>query len=61
TSSSAGSFPSPIPAKLCSVTPPMLQAARPVDAVTATRSGSRMNFFRNSEMISRRRTDFPVP
>ncbi|KAG0644090.1 hypothetical protein HOY80DRAFT_860686, partial [Tuber brumale] len=35
-SSTAGSFPSPIPAKLWRVTPPMLQAARPVEAVMAT-------------------------
>ncbi|KAF1359774.1 hypothetical protein EJ07DRAFT_22793, partial [Lizonia empirigonia] len=36
TRSSAGSLPRPIPAKLCIVTPPMLHAAKPVDAVTAT-------------------------
>ncbi|PYH75685.1 hypothetical protein BO82DRAFT_250764, partial [Aspergillus uvarum CBS 121591] len=61
TSSGTGSLPNPIPAKLCSVTPSMLQAARPVDAVTATRSGSRLYLSRSFLMISRISTDFPVP
>ncbi|OCL07584.1 hypothetical protein AOQ84DRAFT_276932, partial [Glonium stellatum] len=61
TSSSAGSLPNPIPAKLCKVTPPILQAARPVEAVTATRSGSLIYFLRSADIISRKSTDFPVP
>ncbi|KAH6680195.1 hypothetical protein B0J14DRAFT_434882, partial [Halenospora varia] len=36
TSVGTSSFPKPIPPKLCRVTPPILQAARPVEAVTAT-------------------------
>lgn len=39
----------------------MLQAAIPVDAVTATASGVAAYFFRSDAMISRRRTDLPVP
>jgi hypothetical protein len=43
------------------VTPPMLQAAMPVEAVTATASGLAMYFLRRDLMISRKRTDLPVP
>ncbi|KAK3357277.1 hypothetical protein B0T25DRAFT_414304, partial [Lasiosphaeria hispida] len=35
TSAWASSLPRPMPEKLCSVIPPMLHAARPVEAVTA--------------------------
>ncbi|KAK3805084.1 MAG: hypothetical protein JOS17DRAFT_693002, partial [Linnemannia elongata] len=42
------SAPNPTPTNECSVQPPMLQAAMPVDAVTATAS-------------SRSNTDLPVP
>ncbi|KAK1992648.1 hypothetical protein LX36DRAFT_587998, partial [Colletotrichum falcatum] len=41
--------------------PPMLQAARPVDAVTASLSGSLAHFFFSSAIMERIRTDFPVP
>ncbi|KAK3938360.1 hypothetical protein QBC46DRAFT_265523 [Diplogelasinospora grovesii] len=61
TSVGASSLPRPIPEKLCKVIPPMLQAARPVDAVTATLSGSLACFFFSSAMIARIKTDFPVP
>ncbi|KAK3826669.1 MAG: hypothetical protein J3R72DRAFT_353205, partial [Linnemannia gamsii] len=69
---STGSVPSPIPANECSVHPRMLQAAIPVDAVTATcpaawesQSSSlflhRLCLDRNRKMSSRNKTDFPVP
>ena len=60
---SAGSRPWPIPANECSVTPPMLQAAMPVGAVTTTASGrfSSRYFSLRSEMMRRRRKDLPVP
>ncbi|KAK3295756.1 uncharacterized protein B0H64DRAFT_298200, partial [Chaetomium fimeti] len=61
TSVFVSSLPRPIPAKLCKVMPPMLQAARPVEAVTAIRSGSRTNFFLSSWIMARMSTDFPVP
>ncbi|KAK4115240.1 hypothetical protein N656DRAFT_683620, partial [Canariomyces notabilis] len=61
TSVLASSFPRPMPAKLCKVMPPMLQAARPVEAVTATRSGSLAYFFLRSWIIARINTDLPVP
>ncbi|KAK4137198.1 hypothetical protein BT67DRAFT_341488, partial [Trichocladium antarcticum] len=61
TSVLASSFPRPMPEKLCSVMPPMLHAAKPVEAVTATRSGSRTCFFLSSWMMARIRTDLPVP
>ncbi|KAK4140510.1 uncharacterized protein C8A04DRAFT_14868, partial [Dichotomopilus funicola] len=61
TRTSASSFPSPIPAKLCRVIPPMLQAARPVEAVTAIRSGFLAYRFLRSRMMDRINTDFPVP
>ena len=51
----------PHPPKECKVTPPMLHAAMPVEAVTATASGADMYFLRSDLMISRRRTDLPVP
>ena len=43
------------------VTPPILHAAIPVLAVTATASGFPAYFFFNARMISLKRTDFPVP
>lgn len=61
TSSGTGSLPRPIPAKLWRVTPPILQAARPVDAVTAVRSGSLRYLLRSFVIISLMSTDFPVP
>lgn len=61
TSTGAASIASPAPPKECRVTPPMLQAAIPVEAVTATASAAVAYFFRNDLMISRSKTDFPVP
>ncbi|KAK3899503.1 hypothetical protein C8A05DRAFT_18062 [Staphylotrichum tortipilum] len=61
TSVLTSSLPRPMPEKLCRVMPPMLQAARPVEAVTATRSGSLTCFFLRSWMMARIRTDLPVP
>lgn len=61
TSSSGFSLPRPIPAKLWIVVPPMLQAAIPVEAVTATASGRLTCLLRRSLMICLRRTDLPVP
>ncbi|KAH6658142.1 hypothetical protein BKA67DRAFT_491919, partial [Truncatella angustata] len=61
TSSGTGSLPRPIPAKLWSVMPPMLQAASPVDAVILSRSGSRAHFFFKAAMMERIKTDLPVP
>ncbi|KAH8789079.1 hypothetical protein F5882DRAFT_293233, partial [Hyaloscypha sp. PMI_1271] len=61
TSCGTSSLPSPMPPKLCNVTPPMLQAAKPVEAVTATRSGSREYFFFKLSMMARIKTDLPVP
>lgn len=58
TNRSIGSFPSLIPAHEWRVTPPILRAAIPVEAVTATASGE---VSRRSFIISRKRTDFPVP
>ena len=55
------SMPKPTPPNECRVTPPMLQAAIPVEAVTATASADAAYFLRRLFMISRRRTDFPVP
>ncbi|KAI0317992.1 hypothetical protein OF83DRAFT_1030784, partial [Amylostereum chailletii] len=55
---SAVSFPRRIPAQECRVVPPILRDAIPVDAVIAN------HFFcsgPNNLMISRRRTDLPVP
>jgi hypothetical protein len=49
------------PPKLCIVIPPILQAAIPVLAVTATASPFPAHFFFNALMISLKRTDFPVP
>ncbi|KAI0344110.1 hypothetical protein BDW22DRAFT_1305332, partial [Trametopsis cervina] len=57
TSLSAGSFPSPIAAHECSVLPPTLTAAIPVEAVTA----NFISFSLHHRMISRSRTDLPVP
>ncbi|KAF8600731.1 hypothetical protein BDV93DRAFT_446909, partial [Ceratobasidium sp. AG-I] len=45
------------PAKECKVFPPTFRAAIPVLAVTATR----LCCFRSVLMISRKRTDLPVP
>lgn len=47
--------PAPIPAKECNVTPPIRQAATPVEAVMMVPSGG------NVDMILRNRNDFPVP
>ncbi|KAJ7022867.1 hypothetical protein C8F04DRAFT_879473, partial [Mycena alexandri] len=58
---SADSLPSPMPPKEWIVMPPMLQAAMPVDAVMATASAALLCVFLSVLMISRRRTDFPVP
>lgn len=58
---SAASVPRPIPEKEWIVVPPMLQAAMPVEAVTATASPAAPYLRLRDEMISRRRTDFPVP
>ncbi|KAK3805255.1 MAG: hypothetical protein JOS17DRAFT_675193, partial [Linnemannia elongata] len=55
---SNGSTPSPIPAKEWRVHPRILQAAIPVDAVTATCPAARTS---QSSMSSRNSTDFPVP
>ncbi|KAJ7456630.1 hypothetical protein FB451DRAFT_611332 [Mycena latifolia] len=55
---SLDSLPRPIPANECTVEPPMLRPAIPVDAMTATAPGS--SAF-NAFIISRRRIDFPVP
>lgn len=52
---------SPTPPNECKVTPPMLQAAIPVEAVTATASGFLAYLFRKLWIISRSRTDLPVP
>lgn len=60
-SSSAESRAKPAPPNAWSVTPPMLQAAIPVDAVTATASFVLAYFFLRATMISRSKTDFPVP
>lgn len=60
-SCSGGSIPMPIPANEWIVTPPMLHAAMPVEAVIATASGDFEYLLRRTLMISRRRTDFPVP
>ncbi|KAJ7022119.1 hypothetical protein C8F04DRAFT_903065, partial [Mycena alexandri] len=57
---SADSLPSPMPPKEWIVMPPMLHAAMPVDAVMATASAA-LCVFLSVLMISRRRTDFPVP
>lgn len=56
-----GSSPSLIPAQECSVTPPMLIAAIPVEAVIATVSGISEEPFVKNLIISLNRTDFPVP
>lgn len=53
--------PRPMPAKEWIVIPPILHAAIPVDAVTAIESSFPANFLRKAAMISRSRTDFPVP
>ncbi|KAL4782228.1 hypothetical protein BJX76DRAFT_333191 [Aspergillus varians] len=50
-----------MPAKLCRVTPSILHAASPVEAVTAIRSGSFLYLSRSFLMISLMRTDLPVP
>ncbi|KZT06266.1 uncharacterized protein LAESUDRAFT_604359, partial [Laetiporus sulphureus 93-53] len=55
---SAGSRPSPIPAHECNVDPPMFTEAIPVAAVTARVRSPRPPQYL---MISRSRTDFPVP
>ncbi|KAI0344113.1 hypothetical protein BDW22DRAFT_1130125 [Trametopsis cervina] len=59
----AESLPCSIPAQLCRVRPPMLRAAIPVDAVTATHSSdsSYAYFSLAHETTCRRSTDFPVP
>lgn len=58
---SADSLPRPMPENEWIVDPPMLQAAIPVDAVTATASERPLNLTLRALMISRKRTDFPVP
>ena len=52
------SLPIPIPAHECSVTPPIFTAAIPVDAVIPSEDDAEppLNW-----MISRSKTDFPVP
>ena len=50
--------PKPNPAKLWRVIPPILQAARPVEAVTATPLGY---LSRKDLIILRSNTDLPVP
>ncbi|KAJ8593557.1 hypothetical protein M405DRAFT_731234, partial [Rhizopogon salebrosus TDB-379] len=50
--------PSPIPAQECTVVPPMLTDAIPVDAVIARPSWPRPP---RTRMISRKSTDLPVP
>jgi len=59
TSVSMGSLPSPTPAKEWSVVPPMLMAAIPVDAVTATAESPKSS--RSCSMIALSRTLLPVP
>jgi hypothetical protein len=61
TSSGTSSLPKPIPAKLCNVMPPILQAASPVEAVMLRRSGSRAHLFFKAAMMERIKTDLPVP
>lgn len=51
----------PTPPKLCSVIPPTLHAAIPVDAVTATASDLLRYFSFSSAMMLRSSTDLPVP
>jgi hypothetical protein len=51
----------PTPPNECNVIPPILQAAIPVDAVTATASGLFACFFLSPAMISLSKTDLPVP
>lgn len=46
--------------KECSVVPPILYAAMPVEAVTATES-PKSYFSRSDSIICRRRKDLPVP
>ena len=61
TNASGFSIASPTPPNECKVTPPILHAAIPVDAVTATASVAVAYFFRKVLMISRSSTDLPVP
>ena len=61
TSCLGSSIPSPTPPNECRVVPPMLHAAMPVEAVTATASGAVTNFFRSAAIISLSKTDLPVP
>jgi hypothetical protein len=60
-SSLAVSIPRPIPEKEWMVTPPILHAAMPVEAVMATASNDLRCFSFMFLMISRRSTDLPVP
>ncbi|KAF9243747.1 hypothetical protein BU15DRAFT_42519, partial [Melanogaster broomeanus] len=54
----ASSCPMPIPAHECNVVPPILTEAMPVEAVTASLEWPRPP---QTLMISRSKTDFPVP
>lgn len=54
-------MPRPIPEKEWIVIPPTLQAAMPVEAVTATASAEPLCLRFSEVIISRKRTDFPVP
>lgn len=60
-SCSTGLTPSPMLANEWIVVPPILHAAMPVDAVTATASVLPRYLRLSEAMISRRRTDLPVP
>ena len=51
----------PMPEKECIVMPPILQAAIPVEAVTATASGHFVCSLRLLQIISRNKTDLPLP
>ncbi|KAI0080063.1 hypothetical protein K474DRAFT_1590717, partial [Panus rudis PR-1116 ss-1] len=60
TKRSLGSLPRPIPAHECRVHPPMLMDAIPVEAVMPTSPHS-ASWDLHHLIISRSRTDFPVP
>lgn len=65
TSLSTDSCPRPVPAQECRVTPPILTAAIPVDAVMPTLHEPESSQFggleRTVRIISRSKIDFPVP
>ncbi|KAI9503094.1 hypothetical protein BX070DRAFT_184925, partial [Coemansia spiralis] len=60
-STSFDPLPSPTPAKLWSVLPPIWNAAIPVDAVIWISSDLICSFSLSALMISRKSTDLPVP